>query len=94
MAIPDSVKQHASNAINDAQALFRDAISDIGNTYRAVHMQHTGWISSGRYYHLDSNQEVAQQEANQEEEKSLIQAPEIGPPGQDGPEPPEGPEDH
>lgn len=63
MALEDHFKRQACNAIRDAHNLVRDAFADIGNTYRAVHMQHTGWITSGRYHHMDASHDIAQQEA-------------------------------
>lgn len=31
--------------IEDLKRLAQDAIADVGNTYRAVLLQHTGWIA-------------------------------------------------
>jgi hypothetical protein len=61
MALDDYFKQQATNAIRDSRLLVQDAVADIGNTYRAVLMQHTGWITSGRYHHMDASHDIAQQ---------------------------------
>lgn len=63
MAYDNYFKQQATSAIRDFHLLTQDAFADIGNTYRAVLMQHTGWITSGRYHHMETHQDIAQRGA-------------------------------
>ena len=70
MAIPESVKRQSTNAVHGLGNLLwdlaGDIATDVGNSYRAVHMQHTGWITAGRYHYTDPEHEQREREREAE----------------------------